>query len=790
MLARGFSLALPLLLVLSPLVLSHVGAPCFIPASSAGLSTTATTRAMRLAPHTTSTSACQRLLLLLASHPKRRNLLPHIPSTSTLRASLHGGTITSTRGATPPMAPAASPLLPRISSTSSTSSTSRRLQHLAASPTGTSPTNPIARGPTGEPSPRPALRRAVGSNMKTLPRTNKEDGDLISTTRSPLPSASSSSSEDTIFALATGNAGPAGVAVVRISGPLSAQVLQALTSAANLSSVTAAEASAGGDAGVAASAAPAVVNGGGAGRRLPPFPAARRAVVRRLYDPATGDLLDEALVLWMPGPRSFTGEDTVELHTHGSRAVINGVLDALAGMGAASGMRRVRLAERGEFTQRAYGNGRMDLTGVEGLADLIAADTAAQRKQALKQMGGALRDMYEEWRHQLKGCLAHAEAVIDFGDDEEDVGGDAAFAAMMPRVRGLAAEIDRHLRDGGRGEIVRSGVRVAIVGPPNAGKSSLLNLLAARPAAIVSPVAGTTRDVVEVQMDIAGLPVTLSDTAGLPKATDDEIEREGMRRARSAVDNAHLAIFVVDATNTDGATALLGKLREEAKEAEAEAAATAAQRDDAAEMEGVFGSGSSGGGSAALDDLIVVANKADLALTLLEGESGEAEHHEQELTSLATAAAAAAAAAAAGPGRTAEAVGSRAGAAEMDGVGAATRGTEGDEEGRSGGGGRVWKLSCKTKEGLDGFMEHLEAEVRSRFQGAADDESPLITRRRHRQHVEACLLALRAAQRPQMPLDLAAEELRIASSELGRITGAVGVEELLDVIFRDFCIGK
>ncbi|CAN0104295.1 unnamed protein product, partial [Ectocarpus sp. 8 AP-2014] len=255
MLARGFSLALPLLLVLSPLVLSHVGAPCFIPASSAGLSTTATTRAMRLAPHTTSTSACQRLLLLLASHPKRRNLLPHIPSTPTLRASLHGGTITSTCGATPPMAPAASPLLPRISSSSSSSS--RGLQHLAASPTGTSPTNPIAGGPTGEPSPRPALRRAVGSNMKTLPLTNKEDGDLISTTRSPLPSASSSSSEDTIFALATGNAGPAGVAVVRISGPLSAQVLQALTSAANLSSVTVAEASAGGDAGVAAAAAAA-----------------------------------------------------------------------------------------------------------------------------------------------------------------------------------------------------------------------------------------------------------------------------------------------------------------------------------------------------------------------------------------------------------------------------------------------------------------------------------------------------------------------------------------------------
>ncbi|CAM9921421.1 unnamed protein product, partial [Ectocarpus fasciculatus] len=383
MLARGLSLTLLLLLVLSPLVLSHVGAQCFVPSASAWLSTTtATTRAMRLAPHTTSTSACQRLLLLLASHPRRRNLLPHIPSISTLRASLHGGTMASTCGATPPMAPAAAPLLPRISSNSGSGSSSRRrLRHLAASPTGTSQTNPMARGPTGEPSPRPAVRRAVGSNMNTPPPpTDKEDGDLISTTPSLLPSPSSSSSEDTIFALATGNAGPAGVAVVRISGPLSAQVLQALTAGTTLSSGTVAEAAAGGDAGMT-TAAPAAVNGGEAGRRLPPFPAARRAVVRRLYDPATGDLLDEALVLWMPGPRSFTGEDTVELHTHGSRAVINGVLDALAGMGAASGMRRVRLAERGEFTQRAYGNGRMDLTGVEGLADLIAADTAAQRKQ-------------------------------------------------------------------------------------------------------------------------------------------------------------------------------------------------------------------------------------------------------------------------------------------------------------------------------------------------------------------------------------------------------------------------
>eukprot|EP00904_Undaria_pinnatifida_P007967 jgi/Undpi1/42/HiC_scaffold_1.g00042.m1 len=444
----------------------------------------------------------------------------------------------------------------------------------------------------------------------------------------------------------------------------------------------------------------------------------------------------------------------------------------------------VRMAERGEFTERAYGNGRMDLTGVEGLADLIAADTSAQRKQALKQMGGALRDQYEAWRDQLKGCLAHAEAVIDFGDDEEDVGGDAAFAAVMPRVSNLAAEIEAHLRDGGRGEIVRSGVKVAIVGPPNAGKSSLLNLLAARPAAIVSPVAGTTRDVVEVQMDIAGLPVTLSDTAGLREATEDEVEREGMRRARFAVDNAHLGIFVVDGSDAAGAGELLTQIREEA-------AATTAAQDVLGEEGGL------GGGAAALDDMIVVANKADLATAQAEKEDAA-----KALNKLAVAAAKRTLPSQAGVGAgVGLGAGAETGGGGEAGVGVGAEmgagvagGRELESDGGRGGGAeeerRVWKLSCKTKEGVDGFMEHLEEEVRSRFQGAADDESPLITRRRHRQHVEACLLALRAAQQPLLPLDLAAEELRVASTELGRITGAVGVEELLDVIFRDFCIGK
>lgn len=280
---------------------------------------------------------------------------------------------------------------------------------------------------------------------------------------SPTPASVSPATQlgaSTVYALSSG-AGRAGVAVIRLTGPESLHALQRMLGPA--SSV----------------------------------PAARRAAVRRLYHPVTGDFIDRAMVLACPGPASFTGEDVVELHVHGGPSVVSGALEALQCMESSLGMAS---AGAGDFTRRAFSNGKMDLTAVEGLADLLEAETEAQRRQALRQMDGELGNLYERWRTDIVHCLAHTEAVIDFADDEttDDVD-EGAFAATLPRVQALRHTIQGHLRDGHRGEILRSGMRVALLGPPNAGKSSLLNVLARRPAAIVSPFAGTTRDVVQVR---------------------------------------------------------------------------------------------------------------------------------------------------------------------------------------------------------------------------------------------------------------------------------------------------
>ncbi len=264
-------------------------------------------------------------------------------------------------------------------------------------------------------------------------------------------------SVDTIYALSSGNIVKAGIAVIRLSGPASRTCLETLL-------------------------------------KDQPFPQPRMASLRWLKHPETNENLDKGLILWFPGPKSFTGEDCVEFHIHSGRAVITGFLEALGRLDDLSKGIRIRPAERGEFTQRAYMNGKMDLTEVEGLADLLAADTNEQKKQALKQMNGKLKIQYETWREQLMSCLAHTEAVIDFGDDDrEDDINDSAMYSIIPRIEHLRSELQKHLKDGRRGEILREGVNIALVGPPNAGKSSLLNLLAKRPASIVSPIPGTTR---------------------------------------------------------------------------------------------------------------------------------------------------------------------------------------------------------------------------------------------------------------------------------------------------------
>lgn len=441
----------------------------------------------------------------------------------------------------------------------------------------------------------------------------------------------------TIFALASGGA-PAGIAVIRVSGPEAAAAYRDLTA------------------------------------RNPMHP--RRLIRVRLRDRQGSEDLDDGLAVWFPGPASFTGEDVVEFHVHGGRAVVGGVLEAL---GRVDGL---RLAEPGEFTRRAFENGRMDLTAAEGVADLVAAETAAQRRQALTQMGGALGQIYEQWRQRIVAALAHLEAAIDFSDEELPEG---LVESVEQEVHTLRREISDHLAEGHRGERLRDGIQIAIVGPPNAGKSSLLNLLARREAAIVSEIAGTTRDVIEVHMDLGGLPVILADTAGLREGAGDAIEDEGIRRAAQRARDADLRLAVFDATGWPPS--------EIAQES--------------------IGNG----------ETIVVVNKIDLG---------------------------------------------------RPSAGLDLKGQE------------ILAVSAKTGEGIATFEELLAERVAALCPPTG---SALMTRARHREALEECNRAL-ARVIEGGEVELVAEDLRLATRALGRITGRVDVEDLLDVIFRDFCIGK
>ncbi|KAI7869140.1 tRNA modification GTPase TrmE [Spinellus fusiger] len=249
----------------------------------------------------------------------------------------------------------------------------------------------------------------------------------------------------------------------------------------------------------------------------------RQAYFRRIQHPQTKEILDRGIVLWFPGPHSFTGEDSVELQIHGGNAVVSSVLNALGTLDS------FRMAEQGEFAKRAFDNDKLDLTELEGLADLLNAETEVQRKVALRQVEGGLRIPYEGWREKIIQCMATLEAVIDFGEDEQIE--DNVLDQVVTSVVHLRDVMQHHLNDN-VGEMVRSGIQVAIVGPPNAGKSSFLNRLAKREAAIVSDIPGTTRDVVEVMLHLGGYPVIVSDTAGL-RDSEDRIEMEGIRRAKA-----------------------------------------------------------------------------------------------------------------------------------------------------------------------------------------------------------------------------------------------------------------
>jgi len=437
---------------------------------------------------------------------------------------------------------------------------------------------------------------------------------------------------DTIFALSSGSP-PAGVAVIRISGPGVRFALETIVGT---------------------------------------VPLARKAHLALLKD-ETGQVLDHGLILFFPGPRSFTGEDVAEFQIHGGRASVAAVLAEL------SRLPGFRLAEPGEYTKRAFENGRMDLTAVEGLSDLIRAETEAQRRQAVGQAEGALRLLYETWARRITHARAMVEAELDFSD-EEDIPG-SVTDRIWPDMEGLAAEISAHLSRARAGEIVRDGFRVALIGPPNAGKSSLLNALARRDAAIVSDIPGTTRDIVEVRLDIDGHLVLLQDTAGLREA-QDEIEQEGIRRSVAAAETADLVLELCDVRTSNEMP---------------EFSVSPVVRS------------------------MKIWSKADI----LDEES-----------------------------------------VPTDGL----------------------LVSSKSGEGIDSLLAEIGTAI---SEATARSGEILPTRERHIQYLQFCRQELEAAVTgADLPIEVRSEFLRNAAVALGRITGSVDVEDLLGVIFSEFCVGK
>ena len=432
---------------------------------------------------------------------------------------------------------------------------------------------------------------------------------------------------DTIYALASG-LGTAGVAVIRVSGPKAKETLKHLTSI-------------------------------------------KKIEAGKVYFSALKDskkVLDRALVLYFKSPHSFTGEDIVEYQIHGGRGVISSVMQAL------SKIEGLRPAERGEYSRRAVINGKMDLTEAEGLLDLVHAETEEQRKQALAQMDGNLSALYEGWRKKLVHHLAYAEAFIDFPEEEippekeKEIDGD---------IKKLIKEIDKHLDDDRRGERLREGYQIAIVGAPNVGKSSLINTLTKREVAIVSQTAGTTRDIVEAHLDVAGFPVILADTAGL-RDSKEEIEAEGIRRAVKKAEKADLILSIQDAKQYPKAEKLPKELLKK--------------------------------------HIITIWNKIDLCKVKEN---------------------------------------------KMD-----------------------FFISAKTGKGIQRLWDEIKTILSDSFDGGA-----AITRERYRVALKQCVEHLKSALQVE-ELELKTEDLRLAARALGRITGRIEVDELLDVIFKDFCIGK
>jgi tRNA modification GTPase len=440
--------------------------------------------------------------------------------------------------------------------------------------------------------------------------------------------------DQTIFALSSGRL-PSAIAIVRVSGSQASEVLTLL-----------------------------------AGKIPRP-----RMATRVLLRDTTAQPIDDAVVLWFPGPASATGEDVAEFHVHGGRAVLASVFAALSSIAS------VRPAEPGEFTRRAFENGKLDLTEAEGLDDLIHADTDRQRRQALRQLRGLLGDKARHWREEIIAASALIEAGIDFSD-EGDVPAELTAPALT-KIKTLLGEIQDVLGASGRGERLRDGLVVAIAGPPNVGKSTLINQLARREVAIVSPHAGTTRDIIEVQLDLDGYPVTVIDTAGI-RETEDPVEQEGVRRARARAAEADLVLWLADA-----------------------------------ESDGIAHEGTA--------PVWLVRNKIDL------GAAGASRGSEQTVI-------------------------------------------------------KEFRISAWRGDGVAELVEAMVAFAQDYF-GA--NEGGLISRERQRRLLEQTVESLqRSIGMIGSGEEFAAEDLRMAASSLGRLLGRVDVEDILDVIFREFCIGK
>tara|TARA_B100000287_G_scaffold431840_1_gene489903 strand:- start:232 stop:1563 length:1332 start_codon:yes stop_codon:yes gene_type:complete len=442
----------------------------------------------------------------------------------------------------------------------------------------------------------------------------------------------------TIYALSSGP-GLSGIAVIRVSGTQSREIISSLTDQ--------------------------------------PFPKERLATLKKIKNNSTNELIDEGIVLWLPGPKTYTGEDMVEFHVHGSKAVINEMQNVI------SKFKDCRLAEPGEFTKKAFHNGKINLLKAESIGDLIASETELQRKQALRIMTGESSKKFEKWRDELIEILGNVEAKIDF--PEEDISDDI-YKQIKTKIEKIKNEIKKVLDDNKTGEIIREGFKISIIGPPNVGKSSLLNYLSKRQVAIVSEKAGTTRDVIEVYLNLDGIPVIISDTAGI-RETSDDIENKGVNLAINRAQEADLNIVLLDYKNLD----FKGFLDEKIE-----------------------------------DKSLIVINKSDLKLT--------------DINSL-------------------------------------------DNRYNS------ISISIKNETNIDKLIEIIKKKLKTKI---ISTENILITRSRHRQHLEECFKHLQnfLEKKDLDEFDKAAEDLRLSIRHLGSIVGRVDVEEILGSIFDNFCIGK